>query len=149
MARRPKVEEVQDKVVEAMRLGMTYALAADYVGVSVATLYRWMKVGREDERSPYREFFDAVKRAQAHNVANHLATITKAAQDGRWQASAWILERRHGWWASRDQSAEDEAALSDIIDDRPQTVEDLLRDLRKLPPELLRRALIAPEEDAA
>ena len=66
-------------------------MAADYAEIDLATLMRWLA----DERPKFREFRDAVKLAQAKGDIASLATIQTAAQSGQWQASAWLLERRH------------------------------------------------------
>jgi hypothetical protein len=75
---------------------MTRKLSAAYAGVNVATLYRYLEKGRAATRGQFREFYDAVKRAEAQGAARALMKVHNAA-DESWQAAAWILERRHGY----------------------------------------------------
>lgn len=95
MARRPKYSPaVQARICEAIRLGSTFELAAQYGGISKQTFYEWLK------RKP--DFADAVKEAEAQAVVRWLARIEAAAMGDpekkikpEWQAAAWKLERRY------------------------------------------------------
>lgn len=102
--------DTQDRIVQALRMGATYELAAQYGGVTYNTFNEWRKRAvaeldradsarkhtevRESER-PYVEFYEAVQKAEADAVVGWLAKIEKAASDGNWQAAAWKLERRY------------------------------------------------------
>jgi len=98
MARRSKcTPEIRDRVVRAVKLGMTYAYAAQYGGIDISTFYRWMSAGRKAPHGRYREFHDAVKQADAAAAVESLVVIKKAAYEGRWTAAAWLLERRFGY----------------------------------------------------
>lgn len=108
--------EVQESVVQAIRLGATRELAAGYAGVHVGTLYAWLKKGREAKSGRYHEFAEAVKGAEGRGCVELLARIHAAAREGKWQAAAWILERRHGY--RRYSGPED--LLADA-DDTPET----------------------------
>lgn len=79
--------EIVERLLKAIRLGMAYKHAAAYAGISEDTFYTWMK-----EKT---EFSEQVKEAEADGIATNFAKIQKAATNGSWQASAWILERRH------------------------------------------------------
>ena len=104
MARRTKLTpEVQRRIVQAIKLGSTYALACQYAGISRATFFRWMAAGRQNHSPAKREFPDAVKEAEGGHALQTLATIHRAAKDGDWKAGAWLLERRHGY--TRDGKA--------------------------------------------
>lgn len=86
--RTPTVEE---RIVEAIKQGMTYKLAAQYGGISYETLRNWLKQG-EDGNEEYAAFFQAVQRAEAEGVLANLQFINKAMD---WRARAWVLEHRH------------------------------------------------------
>lgn len=79
--------ETVKKILEAIKLGVAYVDAANYAGVGLATFNEW--------RDRYPEFAEAVEAAAGAAVTACMAKIQKAATEGSWQASAWILERRH------------------------------------------------------
>jgi hypothetical protein len=103
MARPTKLTDKHIKdVEEAMRLGLTYALASGYVGVSESTFYAWLSKGQTKPRSNYGRFREALKRGQSKAAALSLARIQRAANNGSWQADAWLLERRFGYRKDAD-----------------------------------------------
>lgn len=88
MARKTKyTPDTVKRIVDAIRLGATHELAANYGGITSETLYTWMRTKPE--------FHRAVKDAEGAAAAHWLAVIERAAQDGTWQAAAWKLERRY------------------------------------------------------
>lgn len=112
MAGRPTklTPECQERVVEALKLGATFELAAQYGGIAYNTFNVWRKrgaaeLGRVEQQKgrarvrtseqPFVEFYEATKRAEAEAAVTWLERIEQAAQDGVWQAAAWKLERRY------------------------------------------------------
>ncbi len=100
--------DVQKRIADAVALGSTYELAAQYGGISYDCFNNWMIRGRtelvrmdqprtqpRDEEAIYVQFFQAVKDAEGRAVVGWLAKIERAANDGHWQAAAWKLERRY------------------------------------------------------
>jgi transposase len=90
--RPPKYDSVRAKrITDALSAGNTRRAAAEYGGISEATLMRWQR--------RYADFDDAVKSAEASAEVAHVANIAQASAGGTWQASAWWLERRrhHDW----------------------------------------------------
>ena len=87
--------EVAEELVTAILAGNYLAVACRAVGVSRSTLSVWMQRGRSSAPvdAPYRELRDRIERARAQAEARHVAIVTRAAIDGNWQASAWMLER--------------------------------------------------------
>lgn len=79
--------DVIKRIVDAVRLGCPYKLAAQYGGISHETFYDWIK-NKSD-------FSDQIKNAEAEAVMTRIANIRLAAKNGAWQADAWLLERRH------------------------------------------------------
>lgn len=79
--------ETVKKILEAIKLGVAYVDAANYGGIHIDTFHEWRKA--------YPDFSDAVDAASGQAVTACMAKIQKAATEGSWQASAWILERRH------------------------------------------------------
>lgn len=98
MARPTKitVDHVRE-VSQAIRIGLTQEQAAAYIGIAETTFYRWMRRGVREPDTIYGRFRQAVKRGEAQSVAFEMANIRRAARDGDWKASAWLLERRHGF----------------------------------------------------
>jgi hypothetical protein len=109
----------QTRIEEALLLGATIEIAADYAGITATTYHNWRKRGREeaDRRSngrvkagtkkwereqPYFDFFEVTKRAIAQSALNDLSVIQTAAVTGTWQAAAWRLERRHNYRQQTD-----------------------------------------------
>lgn len=98
MARPRKTDidpDVQSKLVEAIELGSTYELAAQYAGVSYRTLRNWITRAENDEEECFVHFLHALKEAEGKGAFSLLRKINTAAGDGNWQAAAWILERRY------------------------------------------------------
>ena len=98
MGRRTKLtDEIKDKLVEAIEAGATYQIAAHYAGIGESTLYLWMKQGREGKGKLKIDLLEALKRAESKGAISNLSVINRAAADGNWKASAWLLERRHNY----------------------------------------------------
>jgi transposase len=87
--------QLQKEIGNNIKLGMPLKFAAEAAGISEATFYNWMERGEKESKGRYLEFLEYIKQCQSVAVQLHLKIITKAASEGSWQASAWILERRH------------------------------------------------------
>lgn len=83
-------------IIAAISRRAPYQLAAEANGISERTLFNWMEAGSNDLEqgidSDYAEFLQAIKRAEMQKVMEHTDMI--AAKPERWQADAWLLERR-------------------------------------------------------
>lgn len=100
-------DELQEKIVELIKLGNYAEDAAGAVGIGRTTFFLWMARGRaESERlklmpdaepneleTPYVTFMNAVEKARDEATARNVAVIQKAAHSGDWKAAAWYLER--------------------------------------------------------
>ena len=95
MAKCKLTPEVQARICDGIRLGMTYKLAAEYGGVHEASFYNWIKQATDEDEGIFFEFFKAVTQAKTEAVATNLGYIQEAAEAGEWKAATWILERRH------------------------------------------------------
>lgn len=117
MARPVKLnEEIQKKVVDAVRAGNYLETAAAYSGLDVSTVRRWVKRGeREIQRleskgakskaseKKYIEFCTAIKKASAESEMRDVLVIGNAAKEA-WQAAAWRLERKYpDRWGRKDK----------------------------------------------
>jgi hypothetical protein len=95
---------LQGLIAESVSKGLPPEVAAQAAGITGRTYYRWMARGREDEEagnsdSPHAQFCQAVKEAEATAQGLLLETIRTTSEMGgphtpKWQAAAWILERR-------------------------------------------------------
>ena len=86
--------ERQQRICDAVRVGVRPEIAAVFCGVSARSYYRWMQQGRSaDAPAAYREFAEAVELALAEWETRDILLIGEAAKDD-WHAAAWRLERR-------------------------------------------------------
>jgi len=83
-------------IIDAISHRIPYELAAQANGICEDTLYEWLKIGRNHMKdgidSDYARFSEGIKRAEMQKMREHCDII--AARPERWQADAWILERR-------------------------------------------------------
>lgn len=106
--------ELQERICRLVREGNYLRVAALATGIHEATLYRWLADGEAEKSGIYREFYVALKRAEAEAEARMVARIETAAVE-TWQAAAWYLERKYAdRWGRRERvdvrhSLEDEA----------------------------------------
>lgn len=85
--------DVQATILKVVELGMPNREACLASGISEGVFYFWQQQA-EKKRQPYLQFFEQIKEARAKGIVRHLVRISKAADAGTWQASAWVLERR-------------------------------------------------------
>ncbi len=119
MARPTKLtEEVHDRIVGALLLGLYQDQAARYGGINPGTFYRWIDRGASELKKDaiYREFREAVQKARAEAEARRIAVIHQAAEDGTWQAAAWWLERSFPERWGRRQKVEVTHITEDVLD---------------------------------
>ena len=72
-----------------------------------------MERGDTEKTGKFREFRDAVKRAQADAVLSRIEIIQDAGASGTWQAAAWWLERTQTGFKRNDRIQLDVKKLSD------------------------------------
>jgi len=93
----------KERIIKAIAAGCTYEMAADYAGISRTTLWGWLKKGEDPKERAYSTFLNNVKSAEIEGAMVHLGTITEASAKD-WKASAWMLERRHGYSKDRQNT---------------------------------------------
>jgi transposase-like protein len=83
-------------IIDAIAHRIPYEYAAEANGIAERTLHDWLNTARvhmlEGIESDYTEFSQAIKRAEMTRMREHSDMI--AAKPERWQADAWLLERR-------------------------------------------------------
>ncbi len=133
MARPTKLTpEIQERIVAAIRAGNYPEPSACSAGVSPATYYRWMKRGEEAKTGIYREFYEAVKRAEASAEVHAVAVIRKEIAAGDWRAAANFLERRFGDRWRRRESIEHDGTQRLVINTEHLADPELRKELRAL-----------------
>ena len=96
-------ETIQARMVQAIEGGNYAPTAAEYAGIGVSTHYDWLKKG-ESGITPYAEYLEAIKKAEAVAEVRNVTLIQNAAAN-TWTAAAWYLERKH-WdrWGKKDRN---------------------------------------------
>ena len=96
-------EGAKKTFLTAIELGMSNVKACDLAGFSEEAFYYWIKKAEEDanssnpttiKNSPFIRLVKEIKIARARFQQRHISRITNASDNGSWQASAWLLERR-------------------------------------------------------
>ena len=88
--------ERQKKLLSAIRMGNDTKVACAVAGISEATLYRWLELAqKKNARVELIDFRESLERAEAEAEVIKVGRINQAADNGRWQAAAWWLERKH------------------------------------------------------
>lgn len=98
--------DVSKNLCRLIKMGMSYQHACDGTRISYHTFLSWKAKANNaiDNKSPSKytveeqklvKFLDDIKEAEAKGVEQNLQRIISAADEGAWQAGAWILERRH------------------------------------------------------
>lgn len=103
----------QQKLVEAIEIGLPLKSAASLAGICYETLNRWKKRGEDPNGAPeYRQFCHALEQANAAAMQHHLQNIAAKGKED-WRASAWILERRFNTDFGKDQAEQKAPMLDD------------------------------------
>lgn len=111
--------ELHKEVVASLKRGAYQVHAANAAGISITTLQRWVKQGREGVE-PYVQFAIDVDRARAEDALRNQAVISAAAVGkvpGDWKAAAWNLERKFPKLYGR-------RAMMDNVDDAVPSTDD-------------------------
>lgn len=95
--RKSKLDDSRrEKLLKAIRVGNDKKVACALAGISETTLYRWLELAqKKNARAELREFRELLERAEAEAEVLKVSRIAQAADNGRWQAAAWWLERKH------------------------------------------------------
>jgi len=105
MGRKSKLtKELIEKAAVLIEMGNYQKHVAQALGVSEETWYRWLREGERAKNGLKRQFYESIKKAEGRAIARHVSLIHQAAQNGNWQAAAWLLERRYPQeWGRKDK----------------------------------------------
>jgi hypothetical protein len=97
MARKPiPIEPYLDKLTQALAVGATYALAAQYAGISESTFERWRRhAAQAQPGTALAQLRDRVAQAEGQAAMRWLTQIERASQRGDWRSAAYMLEHRY------------------------------------------------------
>jgi N-acetylmuramoyl-L-alanine amidase len=141
-----KISEMYILLLEkAFGVGMTKTLACQHAGISTSTFYTWMSRGRDEDNTIYSELYLRVKKAESNHALANLAIIQNAAKSGTWQASAWLIERRH-----KEYQRQQEPLIEMKIDNRQISVTQLLQQIEESDQqlkEIIQRPIIDLDEE--
>ncbi len=94
MARPSKLTpEVQKRLVEAIKAGNYYEAACGFAGIGYSTFRRWMIRGEKAKSGKYRQFWEAVTRAELEAEVRMVAQWQKHMPED-YRAIRDFLERR-------------------------------------------------------
>jgi len=101
-------KELIEKAHRLISEGHYAVVVCTYLGIHESTFYDWLKKAKEHieagKNSIYTEFSKSIQEAEAKAEMRHLQNIAKSANDGTWQASAWLLERKHkNRWSNKQE----------------------------------------------
>ena len=94
MTRRIKLtDELTQKIIEKILIGLPQESAAESVGVPYKLFKEWMAAGEAGDSPKYIEFYKRVKMTDEEYKNNLLEVIKQAAREGSKGASKWLKEK--------------------------------------------------------
>lgn len=118
MARPSKLSpEIQEKLIRAIKTGCPFATACDYANLDYSTFRRWLIKGEKQGAGRFREFYDAVRRAESGLEVKLIAQWHQSAETD-WRAACEFLSRRFPdrWSPTQKFQVQLEAELNAIYD---------------------------------
>ena len=123
-------KERHQRIVQAISLGSTRELAAKAGGLSVRTLHRWLTAAKADPDHKFRSLYDDILNAESAGAIRALESIRRAADEGKWQSAAWLLERRWGYRKDGVKELREYAALPGNLEAHSAEILGEIRRLR-------------------
>lgn len=97
MAKKKAADITEQKVkaiCKAITLGATVKVAASTAGIDQKTLYNWRQKGKNATSGMFYDLVKRMETAENQFITNNLENLARHSNLS-WQASAWLLERRH------------------------------------------------------
>ncbi len=145
MARPSKLNpEITKRLTEAIRSGNYYEAACGYAGIHYSTFRKWMQKGETAKSGKFREFFEAVTRAEYEAEVRMVALWQKHMPED-YRAIRDFLERRYPdrWGRKRLGYVKHEVAQLSGGNDGDTAIKDFLKAVK--PSEEDIKALFADE----
>lgn len=114
---RERNKEIQEKIIEGLREGLSREGAANRAGISKGTFYKLLERAKYARKgTEAREFYDAVIRAEAEVEAKMVERWT-AKTDQDWKAAMNYLARRFPsrWSGNRTEEAKDTGTTKRVV----------------------------------
>ena len=87
-------ESVWQRLNQAISVGAYIEDACVFAGISSRQFRRWRELA-EQGVEPYAEKWEEINKSESQAIVRNLFNIQNASNNGTWQASAWLLERKY------------------------------------------------------
>src|SRR3972149_6276509 len=96
MAKLKLTSELQEKICAYLAEGCTHKAAFMAVGIDKSTFYKWLQFGERTKSGIYKDFFDAVKKAEGEAYAFYVSALKENSRRGNAMSIIFWLQNRHG-----------------------------------------------------
>lgn len=108
-------------IIDAVSKRVPYGIAAEAHGISEETFYDWLRTAKKHREeglvTEFTKFSESIKKVEMERITEHSSKIS--ANVDRWQADAWMLERRwHKYFGANAQLMEVNAKLDKLLNDK-------------------------------
>lgn len=100
-------EETKATLLQGIQAGLPYELSCNAAGVSYRAFRNWVLKGEKAQSGEYFQLVQDLKIAEGQGATRLIGLIQRSANEGQWQAGAWILERRYPQYYSRNPHPEE------------------------------------------
>jgi len=87
-------ESVWQRLSQAISVGAYIEDACVFAGISSRQFRRWRELA-EAGVEPYASRWEEINKSESQAIVRNLFNIQNASNNGSWQASAWLLERKY------------------------------------------------------
>lgn len=87
-------DSVWQRLNQALSVGAYIEDACVFAGISSRQFRRWRELA-ENNVEPYASRWEEIAKSESQAIVRNLFNIQNSANNGSWQASAWILERKY------------------------------------------------------
>jgi len=87
-------DSVWSRLNQALSVGAYIEDACIFAGISSRQFRRWRELA-EQNVEPYVSRWEEISKSESQAIVRNLFNIQNSANNGSWQASAWLLERKY------------------------------------------------------